>query len=66
MLNNTNEKLDDIKKDLGDVKDLLCNVRAEQAKCDSRWSLVSKISAWLFSGLGLSGVIGIISNWGHK
>lgn len=68
MLNSTSDKLDALRDDVKEVKELLCNVKAEQAKCDSRWSTVTKLSAWLFSGLGLSGIVTVLSNWleAHK
>lgn len=63
MLNSTSEKIDLIRDDIKEIKELLGNVKSEQAKCDSRWSTVTKLSAWLFSGLGLSGIVTVLSNW---
>ena len=70
MLNNTSEKLDTLKEDVDQIKQMLDskvgglhtdleNIKTSQTKCESRWSIVDKLMSLTAGGLGIS----VIASW---
>lgn len=61
MLSDIDEKLDNLHKDVSELKDKfhteLTNVKTDQAQCKSRWSLMEKLTTLGIGSISLSGIL---------
>lgn len=70
MLQNTSDKVDELKDDVNEIKSMLASsvsdLKISQAKCDSRWNIFDKVMGFLFSGISISALFSWWNNTHHK